>query len=127
MTSEEAQRALDELNEQFDTWRKNKKYNRERIPEALLEKAVELSKFIDDKKVRTRLGIPPKTFLQAAAGKPTNKTSDTQEEPIFTETRPPMSLQIEIQLPSGAKISVSNLNEAPLSVLQRLLSDALAC
>lgn len=124
MNTADAQQALDDLETQFSQWRKGKKHNREKIPEQLLRAASKLSEFIDEKQVRARLGISSKSFDRV---KPTSPDSpiDLQAQPVFAEVAPPSALQIEVHMPSGVVISVSNLNESPLPVLHRLLGESL--
>ena len=136
-----AELLLDSLEREFTEWRKQKRYPREPIPKSLLEKACAISLQLNDTVVRNRLGIS-QGQLRRCAGDATqrDKPPQTQASPPFAEVAstsiesitlnpPPKELTIEIRLPSGTTIALSNLpsNTSPLAMIGQLIGEPTQC
>ena len=136
-----AELLLDSLEHEFTEWRKQKRYPREPIPKLLLEKACAISLQLNDKVVRNRLSIsqgqlrrsaddatqrdiPPQTPASPSFAEITSTSIEsTKLNPTAKE------LTIEIRLPSGTTISLSNLpsNTSALAMIGQLIGEPTQC
>ena len=125
MTPEEAQHALNELDEQFTLWRKNKKHHREMIPEALLQKASNLSAYINERQVRSRLGLSSKSFKRLNVAEAASNSEI--ESSAFAEITLPKALEVEIRSPDGTAISIRPTSQSAWPIIRRILEEVESC
>ena len=122
-TDTQAQQALDDLKEEFEKWRKQKKHKRESIPLSLLQKAHALTEHLGHSKVGECLGISKNSFKRLTDGQPS-----AQPTPTFIETLPSNPLKVDIHLPTGALVSVSQLPDtSAMTIIQQILGGAETC
>lgn len=112
-----AQRALNQLQEEFAEWRKHKTHTQAKIPAELLEKAHELSHHFDDQTVRQQLGITTRQLqrIKSLRTHPPDVQPNFVEIPQSVDNKPPMT--ITISLPNGLSVNISGLGTQPISQL----------
>ena len=123
-----AQRALNQLQEEFTEWRKHKTHSQAKIPLELLEKARELSDHFDDQTVRQQLGITAKQLnrIKSLRANPSDIDPNFVEIPNTAQSKPPLT--ITISLPNGLSVNVSGFGEQPVSqILEHIISGYQSC
>lgn len=119
-----AQQKLDKLSLAFTAWRDNKKNARERIPMTLLNQAQQLSADLNRSVIRKRLGLSSEALRRTLS----DNQSQPHTPPVFSEIKcqlpdPLPSLKVEIHLPSGEHIVISNLSGcSPSDIVTKLLA-----
>lgn len=122
-SSRQAAEALTDLQIEFTQWRSNKLSSRERIPEALLSKASNLSNQLDDRQVQKTLGITAKQWKRIQSIKEQESVEPPQtfvEVPNEGSTSAGQ-LDISISLPNGAIVSISGLKNQSVSAMVELI------
>lgn len=123
-----AQRALNQLQEEFTQWRKHKTHSQAKIPLELLEKARELSDHFDDQTVRQQLGITAKQLnrIKSLRANPSDIDPNFVEIPNTVQSKPPLT--ITISLPNGLSVNISGFGEQPVSqILEHIISGYQSC
>ena len=126
------QKRFDEVAAQFAKWRESKGNARERIPSELLDKARSLTPVFSKGQICKRLklasaSLKPVDAQGPSTANPAEAISPTDGAPTFAEVSlPQRPLSIEIHLPSGATVTLSNFTAMPpLALIQHLLGDSL--
>ena len=127
-SANQAQKALNQLQEEFTEWRKHKTHSQAKIPMRLLEKARELSDHFDDQTVRQHLGITPRQLQRIKSLK--TEASDINPEfvelPNTPESKSPLT--ITVSLPNGLTLNISGFGKQPISqILDHIISGYQSC
>ena len=119
-----AQQKLDKLSLDFTAWRDNKKNSRERIPVDLLIQAQQLSDELSNSVVRKRLGLSSEALRRTFSDSQSQMhTATTFSEVTYPQPDPLPSLKVEIHLPTGEHITISNLSgRSPSDIVTKLLA-----
>ena len=123
-TKQAAQDQLDLVAKEFDDWRKQKKYKKEKIPLKLLREAQKLTEHLEEKTVRRRLGITNGQLNRSDCEKNAieNGSSDFVKLSALDANTGCESLRVDIYTPDGIKISLSGLSQQdPLALISKLI------
>lgn len=123
---------LDIVAGEFEDWRCQKKYRREKIPGKLLREAQKLTQHLGATVVRRRLGLTKGQIDKLDTEKPSVSTKAPEFMQLIPAAGKTVSqspgLSIDICTPKGIKISLSGLPQKdPLALMAKLLEGAEAC
>lgn len=123
---------LDIVAGEFEDWRRQKKYRREKIPGKLLREAQKLTQHLGATAVRRRLGLTKGQINKLDAEQPFGLTQAPEFMQLISAsgktTSQSSGLSIDICTPKGIKISLSGLPQKdPLALMAKLLEGGEAC
>jgi hypothetical protein len=121
---------LDQLAGQFEHWRQSRSHRGDRIPQALWDQAVALSRVLPHTRVAQHLRLSPNDLKKqmamqvASHAAACHTTPDFVEVPLATATPQPLpSTEIEVQRQDGARLRL-HASEASLSTIVRSFLEA---
>ena len=124
--NEPEQNQLDIVAKEFEEWRSQKKYKKDKIPLKLLREAQKLTEHFEEKAVRQRLGITKGQLNRTDPDKEENKNNNSDFIQLNTTNSvhncEHPDLSIDIHSANGIKISLSGFaHKDPLQLIAKLI------
>ena len=116
-----AEEALIELAGRFEHWRQSRATPRDRIPQALWDQAVTLSRVLSNSQVARQLRLSPTDWKKhRLAQQPSLSTPSTEITPQFVDITPPLPVsalpggtEVEFERSDGARMRICYRESAP--------------
>lgn len=124
----QAEQALSQLAERFEHWRQTRANPYQRIPQALWDEAIALSRVLPDSRVTKRLRLSQTDLKKRRLAQSPSPATKTDAQPAtFIELAPPSSgpapvsapMLVEFERPDGARLRLRYDQALPLTPLMQ--------